>query len=139
MSFVADTGGLFALYDADDKHHQAVVEVVSAEPGALVVPTVILGEIGYLLAEHLGREAEWSFLDTLCQGYFVMEHPAKEDLRRAGELLRQYADLRLGLVDACVIATCERLHVTRVLTLDQRHFRSVRARGIELTLLPFDA
>jgi len=40
----------------------------------------------------------------------------------------QYTDSVLGLVDASIIALAERLRITRVLTLDQRHFRFVRPR-----------
>ena len=68
----------------------------------------------------------------------MLEHPTRSDLSRGLELLDQYADLRLGLVDALVIATCERLRIREVLTVDQRHFRAVRTQGVELVLLPFD-
>jgi hypothetical protein len=37
-------------------------------------------------------------------------------------------DSALGLVDVSIIALAERLRITRVLTLDQRHFRFVRPR-----------
>jgi uncharacterized protein len=40
----------------------------------------------------------------------------------------QYADSALGLVDASIIALAERPRITRVLTLDRRHFRFVRPR-----------
>ena len=60
-----------------------------------------------------------------------------DDLIRVAELERAYADLNLGMVDAAVIATCERLRETKVATLDQRHFRVVRPRHCDhLTLLP---
>jgi predicted nucleic acid-binding protein len=49
----------------------------------------------------------------------------------------QYADLPLGVVDAAVVATAERLGVTEVATLDRRHFTVVRPRHTPtLTLLP---
>ena len=52
---------------------------------------------------------------------------------------RKYRDLALGLVDAAVIATAERLEIYRILTLDERDFRAVRtARGHPLVLLPAD-
>lgn len=54
MALVADSGGLYALYDADDAHHEATVRVVAAERGALLIPVVVLGEVDYLLREFLG-------------------------------------------------------------------------------------
>ena len=48
MTLVADTGGLYALFDADDQHHTAAREVIHQEPGPIIVPSGILGEIDYL-------------------------------------------------------------------------------------------
>lgn len=47
------------------------------------------------------------------------------------ELIGTYADLRLGAVDASVIATAERLGATTIATLDRRHFTVVRPRHVE--------
>jgi predicted nucleic acid-binding protein len=46
------------------------------------------------------------------------------------ELIETSADLRLGTVDASVIATAERLGATMVATLDLRHFTVVRPRHV---------
>ena len=55
----------------------------------------------------------------------------------AGELVDQYGDLSLGLVDATVIAATEMPRETKVATLDHRRFEVVRpARAPSLTLLP---
>jgi predicted nucleic acid-binding protein len=52
-------------------------------------------------------------------------------------LIGQYADLRLGLVDACVIALAERLDATQIATLDRRRFAAVRPQHVvAFTLLP---
>jgi predicted nucleic acid-binding protein len=52
------------------------------------------------------------------------------DIARAADLVEKYADLPLGTADACVIALAERLGVTRVATLDKRHFSVVKPRHI---------
>ena len=52
-------------------------------------------------------------------------------------LVGRYDDLPLGTTDASVIALAERLGVSEVATLDQRHFRVVRPSHVDaLTLLP---
>jgi uncharacterized protein len=48
------------------------------------------------------------------------------------ELVRTYADLGLGGVDSSVIAIAERLGISTIATLDQRHFRVVRPRHVEV-------
>ena len=139
MSLVADTGGLYALYDADDAHHAAIRDIVHEERGPIIVPSAVLGELDYLLREFLGIDAEIDFLDGLSSGALSLEPMTSTDVARCRELIATYRDLNLGLVDSAVIATAERLDIRRVLTVDERDFRAVRPKGDALTLLPSDA
>ena len=139
MSLIADTGGLYALYDADDAHHAAVRDIVDEERGPIIVPSAVLGELDYLLREFLGIDAEIDFLDGLSSGALTLEPMTSTDIERCRELIATYRDLNLGLVDSAVIATAERLDIRRVLTVDERDFRAVRPKGDALTLLPSDA
>jgi predicted nucleic acid-binding protein len=60
-----------------------------------------------------------------------------QDIRRMAELVETYVDLPLGIVDAAVIAIAERLQLTEIATLDQRHFGVVRPSHTRaFTLLP---
>jgi len=62
------------------------------------------------------------------------------DLNRCKSLLQTYSKLNLGLADASVIATAERLGTRRIFTVDERHFRVIlSATGFTFTLLPADA
>lgn len=100
---------------------------------------MLLAELDYLLTTHLGIDAELDFLQGIADGNFELIHPTAEDLSRCQELILQYRDLPLGLADASVVATAERLAIPRLLTLDQRHFRVVKPRGIShFLLLPSD-
>lgn len=49
-----------------------------------------------------------------------------EDLVRVHEILEQYADNQLDFTDAAIVATAERLNITRVYTLDRRDFSVIR-------------
>jgi uncharacterized protein len=46
------------------------------------------------------------------------------------DLVRRYADRRLGGTDASVIAVCERLSIATVATVDRRDFANVRPRHV---------
>ncbi len=71
----------------------------------------------------------WKTLaDDIAVGAYHLEDLTAADLSRIAELERDYADLALGMVDAAVIAVCERLGETKVATLDRRHFSVVRPR-----------
>ncbi|MES1242110.1 MAG: PIN domain-containing protein [Acidobacteriota bacterium] len=139
MTLIADSGALYALYDADDRHHSAVRHALEREHGSIVVPSAILGELDYLLREFLGVAAELDFLESLQAGVFSLEAFTSADLERCRELIAKYRDLDLGLADASVVATAERLSIHRVLTVDERDFRAVVPRnGRPLTLVPAD-
>lgn len=140
MTLVADSGALYALYDAGDRHHRGVRDVVETEAGPIVVPAAVLPELDYLLREFLGLDAELDFLDSLLAGAFAVDSGIERDLPRCRELIAAYRDLDLGLVDSAVMATAERLGTLRILTVDERDFRAVRsASGKPFVPLPADA
>jgi predicted nucleic acid-binding protein len=93
-------------------------------------------ELDYLLTTRLGPDAELDFLEGLTNGAYLLIHPTDEDLLRCRELIAQYFDLSLGLADASVVVTAERLGVSRLLTLDERHFRAVQPRSFSHFILP---
>ncbi len=138
MTVIADSGAIYALYDADDKHHAAVTRALKKERGSIIIPTVILAEIDYLLREFLGVEAEIDFLDGIVTATYNLEPLQVTDLSRCRELIAQYRDLDIGLADAAIVATAERLGVERILTVDTRDFRAIKPIKGKLVLLPGD-
>lgn len=139
MAIIADSGAIFALYDKKDRHHTAVRRVLDQERSLVVIPTAVLGELDYLLREHLGIRAELDFLESILSGSFTLENLMPGDVVRCHELITTYKDLDLGLANAAVIATAERLNIERIITVDERDFRAVRPkRGRPFVLLPAD-
>lgn len=79
------------------------------------------------MSQRLGTDAWLIFLDDVLDGVYRTAAPVPADLRRRRQLQEQYRDLRIGVVDASVIALVERLGEDKVATLDHRHSpRSVR-------------
>src|SRR5215213_11752543 len=111
MAVVCDTGAIYALYDADDVHHAACRTLVEVERGPLFLPVVLLAEIDYLLGTRLGAGAALEFLESLETDAFTLVDLAADDVPRCRELIGRYRDLPLGLADASVVATAERLNV----------------------------
>jgi predicted nucleic acid-binding protein len=122
---VADTGAVLALLDRDDRHHAALRAVYLADPEAWILPWAILPEVDYLVASHLGDRAQRTWLDDLATGAFTVEWGRDADLAATHALDRQYPSLKMGLVDAAVMAVAERLGAD-IATLDLRHFGAVR-------------
>jgi uncharacterized protein len=100
MTLLLDTGPLVAAIDPSDKHHVRCAALLES-PKAGFLTSVATGE-----SQHVAITAV--------------------DLARTAELVRGYAGLPPGAVDAPVIAVAERLKLTDVATLDRRHFIVVR-------------
>jgi len=130
VTIVADTGPLYALVDASDAWHKRVVEWWRKNREPVVVPVCVLPEVCYLLHTRISQRAESAFVRAVADGEFVIESLEAEDVARAETLIRKYADLELGFVDATVIATAERLDAIEVVTTDRRHFSAVRPRHV---------
>ena len=136
MALVLDTGPIVAAMNRGDPNHQRCAAMLAGGED-FVVPGPVLVEVDYWLGKLVGPQAWADFVDDIVTGAYRVIHPSEGDLARAAELELAYADLRLGLVDATVIALCERLGETRVATLDHRHFAIVRPRHCtHLALLP---
>jgi uncharacterized protein len=137
MALVLDTGPIVALLDAADPEHEKCVAMVDDIGQDLVVPAPVLVEVDYWLLKLFGPEPWKTFVEDVGRGAYRLHHLDEADLARAAELERTYESLNLGLVDAAVVVTCERLAESKVATLDRRDFAVVRPAHCEsLTLLP---
>ena len=126
---VADTGAVIALIDADDRHHGPLRALFESDPDAWVLPWAILPEVDYLLSVHLGTRAQEAFFADLAGGTLSVEWGDEPDLANAHRICRRHKGLRIGLVDAVVIAIAERLRPAAIATLDLLHFGAVPIRG----------
>lgn len=135
---VADTGALIALFDRSDRHHDALRRLYEDNPDAWVLPWAILPEVDYLTATHLGQRAHDLWLADLASDGFTVEWGRTDDLTAAARIVRRHKDLRIGLVDAVVIAVAERLRASAIATLDLKRFGAIAIKGRPL-LLPRDA
>ena len=128
---------MYAYVDADDWHHSESLDLLLHHPGPLVVPVLVITEVVYLIGSRLGSDAEVRFLGDLAAGDFTIEPVMAGDWLRIAELVSRYRDLPLGTVDSSVVATAERLGITRIATVDRRHFSIVRPNHIDsFELLP---
>lgn len=135
MLAVVDAGPLYAVADDDDDDHEPCRAALARADLRLVIPALVVAEATYFIGRRLGPRAEAGFLRGL--GRFDVEGPAPEDFERIAELVETYADFPLGGTDASVIALAERIEADIVITLDRRHFATVKPRHRDaLALLP---
>jgi predicted nucleic acid-binding protein len=128
---------IVAAFDRGDGEHPACARLLGETREARVVPAPVLVEADHFLTRYIGPEAFIALLDEVHRGALAVEDLDDADYVRAAELLRTYADLRVGFVDCAVLAIVERLREPKLATLDHRHFATMRAAHVEgLTLLP---
>lgn len=134
---LVDTSVLVAAANRGDTHHQQCADLLRGTPGPLLMPTLAITEASYLIGSRLGASAELTLARSIESGELIPEPVHEADWARIAGLVETYLDLPLGVVDASVIAACERLGLHRLATLDRRHFSTVRpAHAPALTLLP---
>lgn len=134
---VLDTSPLLTALDTADPDHERCARLIADSGEELVVPALVLGELDYWCHKRLTADVWLAFLQDLLDGAYGIEHPTREDLERCLELQRTYADLKVGVVDASVLAVVERLGESKLATLDHRHFGTMRPRHVKaLELLP---
>jgi uncharacterized protein len=137
---ILDSGVLIAAINRNDEYHACCAAFLDQVEEPLVLPAMVITEVAYMLARpfHGSPKLAAIFLDSLADEGLTIEGPTRADLSRTAALVRQYANLPLDAPDANVIATAERLNITKVATVDRRDFGIVVPAHGPLELLPID-
>jgi predicted nucleic acid-binding protein len=137
MSFLLDTSFLYAFLNRKEQDHERVLAVAQTIHEPVILPVPAITEVAYLLLRDVNSDAVANFIASLATTDFVLESPQTEDYTRASEVIRRYGDGHVDFVDAIIVALAERLSITRILTLDVRHFAVFRPSHCEaFELLP---
>lgn len=122
MNSLLDSGFLYALIDSSDQHHSAVHAVLLEHRGRILLPVPAITEVAFLIQKNCGLSALANFFDSIEKIDYEIENPETTDYLRVVEILRKYNDSNLDFIDALIFAMAERLNITRILTVDRRHF-----------------
>lgn len=140
MTLILDAAPLVALADAEEPRLEALLKTRRDEEGSLVLPAPVAAEVDYLLGVRFGEAARRAFLSDLAAQRYDIACLEADDYRAVAEIEARYADLGLGLADCSVVVLAERYETKRLLTFDERHFRTVSPRqGGAFQLLPADS
>jgi len=132
MAYLLDSGFLYGLIDGNDFHHEAITEAMSSIHDLVIFPVPAVAEVSYFLLKNLGTSALAAFLSELSEtADFTLEVPSAQDYSRSSEILIKYNDINIDFVDACIVAMAERLNITKILTVDRRHFQIFRPKHCE--------
>ena len=137
MALICDTGPLYAAMDRSDVDHEVCAHLLTNSSDQLLIPAPVVVELEWLASSRLGSEPFAAFLRDVEEGLVVVADLTRGDYARVREVLTRYADLKLGFVDAAVLAIVERLGERKLASLDHRHFATLRPRHVDaIELLP---
>lgn len=142
-AIVVDTSAILASLDEAYSQHRAITALIEREAGPFVVSPMIVTEADYMLFRRLGAAAARRFAADIVSEAYELAEWAAEDHARALGICDRYSDEKdyLGMADASNAVLADRYRTTRILTLDQRHFRALQPLwGAEhFVILPYDA
>lgn len=136
---LADTSAVLQLASPSSSRHKDVLRVIDSLDGPFLLSPFILAELDYMLVERLGQERQLDLLAQVVDGSYELAEFGRPDVKAAMDVMKRYADLRVGLADASIVVLAEKHSTPDVLTFDHRHFRAMRGPGGRpFRLLPDD-
>ena len=134
---IVDTSALLAFFDRTEPDHAAVTRLLTETTESLVVSPYVVAELDYLVAKHLGVDAELAALGELTGGAWDLPAFDAADLADARSIIERYADQAIGVADASIVVLAARHRTRTVATLDRRPFEVLRPiGGGRFTILP---
>lgn len=134
-----DTSGLLAALDSAQRWHGEAARSLADSTAPLLLSPFVLAELDYLLATRVGEPARSSLLAEVARGVYELQPFWAGDVQQARTIIQRHAGLGISLADASIVVLAARHEVHDVLTLDQRHFRTLSANRKPFRLLPADA
>jgi uncharacterized protein len=142
-AIIVDTSAVLASLDEAYAEHEAIAAVVAAADGPLVVSPMVAAESDYMLYSRLGAAAARQFAgDVAAEAYELPEWTAADHAAALDVINRNSDDSNyIGITDAANVVLADRYRTTRLLTLDQQHFRRLRPLwgADHFLLLPYDS
>ena len=122
-----DTGALVSMLDRTQHHHAACAQFFDSWTGSVLSSEAVLTEATHLLGEMPGGPR--TCLDFFLAGGAVLVPATPASLRRARELIEQYASLPMDYADATLVVLAEEFETDLVFTIDRRDFSVYRIGG----------
>jgi uncharacterized protein len=123
---IADTGFWLALANQRDRYHKAAKRALGRLDEPLVTTWPVMTETCHLLVARLGARPAELFIANGARGAYQIFLLNETHLARVAELMGKYRDLPMDLADASLVILAEELGCGRILSTDERDFRTYR-------------
>lgn len=126
IAVIADTGFFVGLLNANDEHHELAKSIFESDKYAYITTMPVLTEACHLLMTRLGPRAAIGLMGSAAAGELKIAPSPVDAASRAHKLMQRYADLPMDLADASLVILAEDLGHGRILSTDERDFKSYR-------------
>jgi uncharacterized protein len=123
---IGDSGFWIALANRNDSWHQRAVVALEKLTEPLVTTWPVLTEVCYLLSSRLGEFATLRFIHGVAEGKCIVFTLDGNHVSRCADLMTKYKALPMDLADASLVVLAEELGDGRILSTDQRDFKTYR-------------
>jgi predicted nucleic acid-binding protein len=123
---IVDTGFWVALANRKDRYHEVAKATLESLDESLTTTWPVLAETCHLLLQNLGSPAQLNLIKAFNNGAFDVFDLTRDHASTIHRYMKKYADLPMDLADASLIVLAEHLGHGRILSTDQRDFRTYR-------------
>ena len=116
---------MIALLNRLDEHHEECRHTLRKIKAPMLTVWPAYTEAMHLL--RVSASAQAALWDLVLDETIAFLEPDKEDCRKMRDLMKKYRDLPMDLADAALVCLAERRRISRIFTLDQRHFNLYRS------------
>ena len=123
---IADSGFWVALINRKDHFHAAARDVLAGLTDDLITTWPVLTEAAHLVLSRIGTTAQSRLMDFYLNGGTAVFDLNRDHAIPMQRLMADYADLPMDLADASLVVLAEHLNDGRILSTDQRDFKTYR-------------
>jgi uncharacterized protein len=124
-----DSGFLYALVDRRDRWHERAKARAGTAAEGWITTWPVLSETCHLFHRSLSTTQAVALMADVADGGLLVWNPAAADVARIPALMQRYANLPMDLADATLVLLAEHLGHGRILSTDQRDFKSYRFKN----------
>ncbi len=123
---IVDSGFWLAIGNSKDQYHKIASAKFKEIEETLITTWPVVTETCYLLNSRSNQKAQSNFLSYFANGGFTCFDIKPSHLSRMLALMEKYRDLPMDLADASLVILAEEIGTGKILSTDQRDFKSYR-------------
>lgn len=113
---LVDAGPLIALFDRDDKYHEAIKDFLSKGQYRFVSTAAVLTEVSYMLNFNVGAQVD--FFEWILKKGVVLCEVEHGGIPRIIQLIQKYSDMPMDFADATLVLAAEKTGIRSIISID---------------------